>query len=71
MARRFVFNPLSGKFDIIDVAAVGAQPIPNTISNGETFTVPTDTQALFARPILIEAGGRLLTEGTGAIVGVT
>lgn len=45
MAQRLVFNPVSGKFDVIDVAAAAGTPV--FVPTGETFTVPRYKQLLF------------------------
>lgn len=45
MSQKIIFNPLSGKFDLIDVATdVG---VPLTVASGETFVVPANKQLLF------------------------
>lgn len=54
MSRRFVFNPLAGCFDIIEVSTGSDSFVPLFIASGFTFTVPQYKQALFGTPIDVE-----------------
>jgi hypothetical protein len=47
----------------------GSSGVPLVVSG--TYTVATNTQVLFASPIIISADGVVLTVGTGVLVGIS
>lgn len=69
MSRQFVFNPLTGKFDVIDVTDTSAFPpaTPNTIADDEVFTIPDNSQITYSGVIYIQEGGQIYTEGNGVL----
>jgi hypothetical protein len=68
MALKLVFNPVSGKFDYVDInTVVYAVSVPRAVANGVTFTVLTNTQVCYSNTILTQAGGIVLTAGTGVL----
>lgn len=40
------------------------------MATGDTFTVPTNTQVVYARDVILEAGANIVTEGTGVLAWV-
>lgn len=50
------------------LASASLQPVPTTVADGATYTVPADTQALFTLPITLEGTGTL--DVSGALVEV-
>lgn len=72
MALKLIFNPFTSKLDWIDQVDTSAFAVatPRLISNGTTWTVPTNTQITHAAPIVTEAGGIGLTVGTATVTWV-
>lgn len=69
MALKLVFNPFTTKFDYVDIAVIpaSAPAVPQIVANGVTFNVVTNTQVIYANPIIIQSGGVVLTTGTGIL----
>jgi len=47
----------------------GGSSVPLVVSS--TYTIATNTRVLFASPIIISAGGIVLTVGSGVLVGLS
>lgn len=45
----------------------GSSAVPQSVANAITFTIATNTQVPLANQLVTEAGGIVLTAGTGAI----
>lgn len=68
---KLVFNPISSKFDYVDVPTSTPQsPVPLTIFAGDTYEVPDNVQIAYASDVVIEAGGSLLLTGNSQITWV-
>lgn len=72
MSLKVIFNPLSGKFDYIDVVdtSLFAAATPRTIADGVTFTVADNTQITYSDPIVIAGNGSILLVGDSSITWV-
>lgn len=70
MARRIVFNPLSGAFDLIDVASGFAATTPTEVLPAVTYPLATHTQTLFRRTIILDAGAVISAAADAILIGV-
>lgn len=68
--RKIVFNPLSGKFDYIDVVdtSLFAQATPVTLLDGEVWIIGDNKQGNYITEIDIESGGEIALGDNAEIV---
>lgn len=69
MALKVIFNPLSGKFDYVDITSTSsfAVSVPQTIDTGSTFTVAINTQVCHSNEIVTTNNGIGLTTDNGIV----
>lgn len=62
--RRLIFNPVSGKFDYIDVADTSgfAPPVPTHLLAGQSTVLGPRTQMTFTEEIVLDEGAEIFID---------
>lgn len=70
MALKLLFNPVSGKFDYVDITDTSAFAVVTPTTMQASLTVPAHSQLVFKRKIVTQAGQRIILGADAVLVGV-